>query len=91
MADNGGMAVTVDIMSRTEGASFEEYFKNWARVWCEKAKPEYLTLLLSVDVHGPSILRANMPPRNFKEWYETFGVAETDQMYIEPEKRLIIW
>ena len=91
MADNGGMAVTVDIMSRTEGASFEEYFKNWARVWCEKAKPEYLTLLLSVDVHGPSILRANIPPRNFKEWYETFGVTETDQMYIEPDKRLIIW
>ena len=91
MADNGGMAVTVDIMTRTEGASFEEYFKNWARVWCEKAKPEYLTLLLSVDVHGPSILRANIPPRNFKEWYQTFDVKETDKMFISEDKRLIIW
>ena len=91
MADNGGMAVTLDIMSRTKGASYEEYFANWAKVWCEKAKPEYLTMLLSVDVHGPSILRANMPPRNFKEWYETFGVTENDKMYIEPDKRLVIW
>ena len=91
MADNGGMAVTLDIMSRTEGASFEEYFTNWARVWCEKAKPEYLTLLLSVDVHGPNILRANITPRNFKEWYQAFDVKETDKMYIEPDKRLIIW
>ena len=91
MADNGGMAVTVDIMTRTEGASFEEYFKNWARVWCEKAKPEYLTLLLSIDVHGPCMLRANIPPRNFKEWYDTFGVTENDKMFIPEDKRLIIW
>ncbi len=91
MADNGGMAVTLDIMSRTEGASYEEYFCNWARVWCQKAKPEYLQLLLSVDVHGPCTLRANMPPRNFSEWYTAFDVKETDQMYLAPEKRIVIW
>ena len=33
MADNGGMSVTLDIMSKTEGASYEEYFRNWAKVW----------------------------------------------------------
>ena len=65
IADNGGMAVTLDIMSHSENVSFEEYFANWARVWCQKAKPEYRALLLQVDVHGPAILRANIPPRNF--------------------------
>ncbi|MBO5773028.1 MAG: M13 family peptidase, partial [Clostridia bacterium] len=77
--------------SKTEGASYEEYFHNWARVWCSKARQEYLQLLLSVDVHGPAILRANITPRNFKEWYSTFDVKETDKMYIAPEKRIIIW
>ena len=91
MADNGGMAVTLDIMSDTEGASYEEYFYNWARVWCQKARPEYLQMLLAVDVHGPCVLRTNMPPRNFAEWYSTFGVKDTDQMYIAPEKRIVIW
>ena len=91
IADNGGMAVTLDIMSRTEGVSFEEYFANWARVWCQKAKPEYQALLLQVDVHGPNYLRANMPPRNFPEWYETFGVKKTDGMYLAPSKRVVIW
>ena len=91
MADNGGVAVTLDIMSRTNGASYEEYFYNWARVWCQKAKPEYLAMLLSVDVHGPAVLRANIPPRNFSEWYTTFDVKESDKMYIAPEKRLAIW
>ena len=91
IADNGGMAVTLDIMSNTEGVSFEEYFTNWARVWCQKAKPEYQALLLQVDVHGPCYLRANMPPRNFPEWYAAFNVKKTDGMYLAPSKRVIIW
>lgn len=91
MADNGGMSVTLDIMANTPNSSYEEYFYNWAKIWCKKAKPEYLKMLLAIDVHGPSSLRANIPPRNFSEWYSTFDVKETDQMYIAPEKRIIIW
>ena len=91
IADNGGMAVTLDIMSNSENVSFEEYFTNWARVWCQKAKPEYQALLLQVDVHGPAYLRTNMPPRNFKEWYETYGVKKSDGMYLAPSKRVVIW
>ena len=91
IADNGGMAVTLDIMRNSENVSFEEYFHNWARVWCQKAKPEYQKLLLQVDVHGPAYLRCNMPPRNFPEWYETFGVKKSDKMYLAPSKRVVVW
>ena len=91
IADNGGMAVTLDIMSNSENVSFEEYFNNWARVWCQKAKPEYQKLLLQVDVHGPAYLRCNMPPRNFPEWYETFKVKKSDKMYLAPSKRVVVW
>ena len=91
IADNGGMAVTLNIMKNMKDANYEEYFLNWARIWCQKAKPEYQALLLTVDVHGPVILRTNMPPRNFEEWYQTFNVKKTDKMYIAPNKRLIIW
>ena len=90
IADNGGMAVTIDLVEKANG-NFEEYFINWAKVWCQKAKPEYRALLLSVDVHAPTVLRANMQPRNFPQWYETFGVTKKDQMYIAPNKRVIIW
>ncbi len=91
IADNGGMAVTLDLMKKLKDASYEEYFKNWARVWCMKGKPEYLALLLKVDVHAPTILRANMQPRNFPEWYETFSVTSKDKMYLAPSKRVVIW
>ncbi len=91
IADNGGMAVTLDLMKKLKNASYEDYFITWAKVWCMKAKPEYLQLLLTVDVHAPNILRANMPPRNFPEWYDTFKVSNKDKMYISPKKRVVIW
>ena len=56
-----------------------------------KAKEEYIQFLLVNDVHSPNVLRANMPPRNFSEWYEAFGVTDSDKMYIAPEKRISIW
>lgn len=91
IADNGGMAVTLDIMRTMEDADYEAYFYNWARIWCMKGREEYLKLLLQVDVHAPTVLRANMQPRNFEEWYATFGVTRNDKMYIAPSKRVIIW
>ena len=91
IADNGGMAVAIEIMHNTKNTDFKEFFISWARIWCMKAKDEYLLYLLTNDVHAPAKLRANIQVRNFDEWYETFGVKNTDKMYIEPNKRVRIW
>ena len=91
IADNGGMAVTLAIMHTLDNPDFKAYFKNWARIWCLKAKEEYIQLLLKSDVHSPAELRANIQVRNFDEWYEAFDVKDTDLMYIPKEKRIIIW
>ena len=91
IADNGGMAVTLEILHSLPDADYQAYFRNWARVWCQKAKEEYIRLLLVNDVHSPAVLRANMPPRNFLEWYDAFGVTEADGMYLAPDKRICIW
>lgn len=91
IADNGGVGVTLEIMHTLKDADYKSYFKNWARIWCMKAKEEYIQLLLANDVHSPTAVRANIPPRNFTEWYEAFDVTDQDQMYIAPEKRISIW
>ncbi len=91
IADNGGMAVTIEIMHHTPDADFKQYFLNWGRIWRMKASEKIIKLLLTNDVHSPSVLRANRTPLNFAEWYETFGVQSTDKMYIPGEKRISIW
>ncbi len=91
IADNGGMAVAIEIMHNTKDTNFEEFFTSWAKIWCMKAKDEYTLYLLTNDVHAPAKLRANIQVRNFEEWYQTFNVTNNDKMYIEPSKRIIIW
>ena len=47
--------------------------------------------MLSVDVHAPNKLRANIQVQNFEEFFETFGVVEGDGMWRAPEDRVQIW
>lgn len=91
IADNGGVSVTLSIMHTLKDADYQAYFKNWAKIWCMKAKEQYILLLLTNDVHAPAELRANIQVRNFDEWYQAFDVKESDKMYIAPEKRVVIW
>lgn len=91
IADNGGMGVTLEIMHTLDNPDYKSYFMNWGRVWCMKAKEEIIQLRLARDVHSPADIRANIPPRNFDEWYETFDVTDKDRMYLAPNKRISIW
>jgi putative endopeptidase len=91
IADNGGLAVTLALLKEMEHQNYEDFFKTYAASWCEKAREEYLQLLMAVDVHAPAEIRANVPPRNFSEWYRTYHVKKTDGMYLRKDKRLIIW
>lgn len=34
---------------------------------------------------------ANMPPRNFPEWYAAFNIKKTNSMYLVSSKRVVIW
>lgn len=91
IADLGGLTAALEALKHEEDADLEEFFFNWARIWAQKARPEIMNLLLSVDVHSPSPLRANIPAQNLTEFYDTFKVQAGDKMYRAPENRIQIW
>ena len=43
------------------------------------------------DPHSPSMYRANGAVRNVPGFYDAFGVAEGDALYLAPEERVKIW
>jgi len=47
--------------------------------------------MISVDPHSPDEFRVNGVVRNIDEFYEAFGVAEGDALYLAPEERVRIW
>lgn len=91
IADQGGLTIAYLAMLKEEDADIESFFYNWARIWCQKARPEYVQLLLNVDVHAPASLRANIQPQNIDGFHEYFGTEPGDDMYRAPEDRVIIW
>lgn len=91
IADSGGLRCALEASKKNEAHNYDDFFKNWARVWREKSSIEYHQLLLKVDVHGPAILRVNMQLRNLQEFQEFYQINEKDEMYLPQEKMITIW
>lgn len=91
IADNGGVGAALGVAHKDGITDLKPFWLNWGKIWRIKAQPAYQQLLLKVDVHAPAYWRANMQPRNFEEWYESFDVKETDKMWLDPSKRVRIW
>lgn len=91
IADAGGLSCALEAAKKDENADLSGFFINWATIWRMKARPEYTQLLLSIDVHAPNQLRANVQVKNLADFYQTFDIQPTDAMYLPPEKRVSIW
>ena len=91
IADSGGLRCALEASRKGQKHNFDEFFQNWARVWRNKSSLQYSQLLLRVDVHGPSILRANMQLSNLPEFQDFYNVTEEDKMYLPKEKMVSIW
>ncbi len=69
----------------------QRFFLSWAQAWQIKARDEEVIRLLAIDPHSPNEFRCNQIVRNIDEFYETFGVTETDALWLAPKDRVTIW
>lgn len=91
IADQGGITAALTAAKAESQYSPTEFFTQWAKIWRNKASVEFQQMLLSMDVHAPAQLRANIPPTNLDEFFETFEIKAGDGMYRAPENRVKIW
>jgi putative endopeptidase len=69
----------------------ERFFLSWAQAWQLKARNEEVIRLISIDPHSPNEFRCNQIVRNIDEFYDTFGVTDADELWLEPSERVTIW
>jgi putative endopeptidase len=69
----------------------ERFFLSWAQVWQYKARTEEVARRLAIDPHSPPEFRCNQIVRNIDEFYDTFGVSESDALWLDPAQRVTIW
>jgi putative endopeptidase len=86
-ADNGGARIayaalqhmlaedkTGKSQEKIDGYTPEQrYFLGFGRVWCEKRRPEFSRMLVSVDPHSPGRYRVNGVVQNMPEFQKAWG------------------
>ncbi|WP_040833559.1 M13 family metallopeptidase [Nocardia brevicatena] len=73
-----------------DNPDYRSMFLSWARTWRSKQTPEVTEQLLASDTHSPDEFRCNQVVRNIEEFYRTFGVVETDELFLPPEQRVAL-
>ena len=69
----------------------QRVFYGWAQVWRTKSRDAEAIRRLAVDPHSPPEFRCNGVIRNIDTFYDAFGVAPGDALYLEPAQRVRIW
>jgi len=72
-------------------AGAQRFFLSWAQAWQMKGRDEEVIRLISIDPHSPNEFRCNQIVRNIDAFYETFGVTESDALWLDPKDRVTIW
>lgn len=71
-----------------DNPDFRPVFLSWARAWRKKETPESTQQGLATDPHSPNEFRCNQVVRNIDEFYQAFGVTETDELFLPKEQRV---
>ena len=69
----------------------QRVFFGWAQVWRTKSRDAEAIRRLAIDPHSPPEFRCNGVIRNIDSFYEAFEVGESDELYLEPQRRVRIW
>jgi putative endopeptidase len=101
-ADNGGarialMALMSMIAEDKTGKAAEKidgytpeqrFYLGFARVWCEKRRPEFSRMLVNVDPHSPGPFRTNGVVQNIPEFEKAWGCKPGQPMVRENQCRV---
>ena len=101
IGDNGGINIAFRALQNAmkknplgvkDGFTPEQrFFLSWARVWASNMRPEYLEMLITVDVHSPNIARVNAALPHIDAWYDAFKVKKGNRLFLPKNKRAHIW
>lgn len=69
----------------------QRFLMSWAQCWRSLSRDEIAIQRLATDPHSPPEFRCNQVVQNLDIYYEAFGVSQSHEMYLAPEKRVVIW
>ena len=69
----------------------QRFFLSYAHSWRNKNRPEEVRRRIATDPHSPDEFRCNQIVRNVPEFYQAFGVSQSDELWLAEHERVRIW
>jgi putative endopeptidase len=91
IADLGSAACITELESRRSAPDYQALYTAMAQIWCSSYSRETRLYLAQADVHAPDKLRGSLVLQQFQPFYDAFGIAEGDGMWLAPADRVSIW
>lgn len=101
IADHGGLKIAFQAFrNATKDAPLgvengftpeQRFFLSYALLWAGNIRDEQIRVNTKSDPHSLARWRINGALPHIPAWYEAFAIADTDPMYVAPEKRVDIW
>ncbi len=101
LADHGGLEVAFNALKNAtkdtplptvDGLTPEQrFFLAYAGVWANNITEAEIRNRTKSDPHSLGKWRVNGAVPHIKAWYEAFGIAPTDKMYLNETDRLQLW
>ncbi len=101
IADHGGLQVSFQAFKNATAAApladkdgftaDQRFFLAYANVWAGNIRPEELLRLTKLDVHSLGKWRVDGALPHIANWYQAFGITESDPLFVPVEKRVSIW
>ena len=89
LADLGGLQTAISSCKSDDEK--KECIISWATIWRANVRYEYAQKMIDLDPHSPPHLRINGILPHIQTFYDLFDIKEGDGMYLEPDKRCMLW
>ena len=101
IADTSGLAIALKAYHLSLGEKAapvidgltgeQRFFIGWAQAWRSKMRDAQTLVQIKSDPHSPDAFRIKGALANQPDFYKAFDIKPGDKMYVEPEKRVVIW
>ncbi|MCP9612167.1 M13 family metallopeptidase [Coprobacter tertius] len=100
IADQGGLRVAYTAFKNAQKNNTEKidgftpdqrFYLAYAALWAMNIRDAEILRLTKIDPHSLGKWRVDMALKNIDTFYKAFDITPGDAMYLDPEKRVVIW
>jgi putative endopeptidase len=90
IADMGGLKCMLSLAAQKPDFDYRLFFTSFAENWRHKTSYD-IERRYAEDVHPLAFLRTNVTLQQFDEFNRAYDIGPGDGMYLDPQKRIMVW